>query len=85
MTEHWRPVPGWEGWYEVSDRGRVRSVDRLVVRTDGRRCEALGQNLRLQLDRGWLKSVILQRPGERRHCYVHRLQAQAFGDEAAAA
>jgi NUMOD4 motif len=26
-AEHWRPIAGWEGFYEVSDRGRVRSVD----------------------------------------------------------
>lgn len=25
-TERWLPVPGYEGFYEVSDRGRVRSV-----------------------------------------------------------
>lgn len=28
--EQWRPVAGSEGLYEVSDRGRVRSVDRAV-------------------------------------------------------
>lgn len=24
--EQWRPVIGWEGWYEVSDHGRIRRV-----------------------------------------------------------
>lgn len=33
MTEEWRPVVGWEGLYEVSDMGRVRSVDRVITRT----------------------------------------------------
>jgi hypothetical protein len=28
--EQWLPVVGWEGLYEVSDQGRVRSVDRVV-------------------------------------------------------
>jgi hypothetical protein len=28
--EEWRPVKGFEGLYEVSDEGRVRSLDRLV-------------------------------------------------------
>lgn len=27
--ERWLPIPGYEGYYEVSDYGRVRSVDRL--------------------------------------------------------
>lgn len=30
MNEEWRPVVGFEGYYEVSSLGRVRSVDRLV-------------------------------------------------------
>ena len=25
MTEEWRPVPGYDGYYEVSNQGRVRS------------------------------------------------------------
>jgi hypothetical protein len=31
IGEEWKAVPGWEGCYEVSDRGRVRSLDRWVV------------------------------------------------------
>jgi hypothetical protein len=29
--EEWRPVPGYEGYYEASDQGRVRSLDRTVA------------------------------------------------------
>lgn len=29
-VEVWRPVVGWEGLYEVSSHGRVRSLDRYV-------------------------------------------------------
>ena len=29
MNETWRPVVGYEGSYEVSDHGRVRSLDRI--------------------------------------------------------
>jgi len=29
MIEEWRDVPGYEGQYQVSDMGRVRSVDRV--------------------------------------------------------
>ena len=32
MKESWQPVPGYEGLYEVSDLGRVRSLDRLNAR-----------------------------------------------------
>jgi hypothetical protein len=30
MKEIWKDVPGYEGFYQVSDLGRVRSLDRLV-------------------------------------------------------
>ena len=31
MQEVWKPVPGYEGLYEVSDQGRVRSLDRDIT------------------------------------------------------
>ncbi len=34
-TEEWRPVVGYEGFYEVSSLGRVRSCDRYVVHPAG--------------------------------------------------
>jgi hypothetical protein len=31
MTERWLPVPAFEGYYEVSDLGRVKSVERTIA------------------------------------------------------
>jgi hypothetical protein len=31
MMEEWRAIPGFKGFYEVSDQGRVRSLDRIVM------------------------------------------------------
>ena len=33
-AEVWRPVLGFEGFYEVSSHGRVRSVDRIIYAVD---------------------------------------------------
>jgi hypothetical protein len=33
MDEEWRPVPGFEGQYAVSNLGRCRSLDRTVMKT----------------------------------------------------
>lgn len=33
--ENWLPVVGWEGIYEVSDQGRVRSLDRIIETSRG--------------------------------------------------
>lgn len=36
FNEIWKPVKGFEGLYEVSNKGNVRSVDRYVM--NGNRC-----------------------------------------------
>jgi len=28
MEERWKRIKGWEEFYEISDKGRVRSLDR---------------------------------------------------------
>lgn len=35
MTEIWKDVSEFEGLYEVSNLGRVRSIDRIIVRRNG--------------------------------------------------
>jgi len=30
--EEWRAIPGWEGLYEASSSGRIRSLDRVIMR-----------------------------------------------------
>lgn len=73
MTERWLPVPGYEGYYEVSDRGSVRSVDR--VTTHGRRRKS--QPIRGNYAKGYLL-VQLNKDGEVRMAGVHTLVAAAF-------
>lgn len=35
--EEWRDVPGYEGYYQVSNKGRVKSLDRTITYVDGRK------------------------------------------------
>lgn len=81
MTEKWVQIEGYEGFYEVSDLGNVRSMERVVPR--------LKQGVLQQLRRksiplayrtnykGYLE-VTLQREGTRTHFRIHRLVATAF-------
>jgi hypothetical protein len=86
MTEQWRPVPGWSGYYEVSNRSQIRSVDRVIIRRDGRKYRAKGRLLRPQPhQRSWVQTVTLARRGDRRQACVHRLVQEAFSDEVNAA
>ena len=35
--EEWRSIPGYEGLYEISNMGRIRSLERTIVDTNGRK------------------------------------------------
>lgn len=77
MQETWRDVPGYEGLYQVSNQGNVRSVDRLVIDTNRKRLYK-GKQLNPILDRKGYKFVILSRQGRLKNMKVHRLVAMAF-------
>lgn len=82
MTEIWKAIPGYEGAYEVSDLGRVRSLDRtvVVVRKDGsRRIRPYPGTTRAQTpdDDGYLK-LTLYVDGCGRTFAVHQLVALVF-------
>lgn len=76
-VERWRPVPDWPG-YEVSDLGRVRSLDR-VVRTSAGDKRYRGRVLRAARGTASPRAmVVLSRPGEQRSHYVATLVLAAF-------
>ena len=76
--EKWRPVRGYKRWYEVSDRGRVRSVDRWVHFSDGRvRFYSEHILARYKDWYGYLK-VTLNRNSEDYRVHIHLLVAEAF-------
>ena len=77
-TEQWRPVAGWEGFYEVSNQGRVRSLDRVVQTTAGPR-RYLGKPLRTGVNRHGYPMVHLSAAGRTgKTAKVHRLVLEAF-------
>lgn len=78
VTEQWRPVLGWEGLYEVSDLGRVRSVDRSVVSATGRTWIRKGRLLALTQHRSGYRLVTLRRPGAGSKRWLHQLVTEAF-------
>lgn len=63
--ENWRPVVGYEGLYEVSDLGNVRSLKRNKV-------------LSPILDKDGYYIVNLHKDGKQKTYKIHRLVAEAF-------
>lgn len=79
MEERWRSIPGYEGLYEVSDRGGVRSLDRVSTDSIGRQRRWPGKRLSLlRAVAGNYRSVSLSSAGQVSRCYVHRLVWEAF-------
>ncbi|MGZ4516413.1 MAG: NUMOD4 motif-containing HNH endonuclease [Mycobacteriaceae bacterium] len=73
------PVVGWEGFYEVSDLGRVRSLPRLVrSRWKGYLRPAGGVVLAPRLNSNGYQQVHLSREGTQAPRLVHRLVLEAF-------
>ena len=83
-SEKWLPVAGFEGLYEVSDHGGVRSVDRVVPSRHGQTRVMRGKVLKLSTDENGYVSLILYpkhvQGQPRKYCrsLVHRLVATAF-------
>lgn len=78
MEEIWRPVEGYEGYYEVSNLGRVRGVDRVILDSGGRHQFKKGSELKLRKDRQGYVIVSLSMNRHYITKCVHRLVSEAF-------
>lgn len=74
QLEIWKPVSGYEGLYEVSNTGKIRSIERMTV--VGRR--GSGRELRQYLTPYGYLEVSLSNKGKVSHKKVHRLVTDAF-------
>jgi hypothetical protein len=77
MTEQWKPIPDYEGFYEVSDQGRVRGVDRTESQKNGYTRHRKGTILR-QSNTGRYFEVNLCKGNVHQHRLIHHLVAAAF-------
>lgn len=78
VFEIWLPVRGYEGLYEVSDKGRVRSLDRKVIYSTGREVLHRGRILKDTAGKAGYPQVVLTKDKEKKNYSVHRLVAEAF-------
>lgn len=77
-NERWLPVVGFEGFYEVSDHGSVRSVTRIVKFSRGATRVAPSRVLSAATDSVGYQRVSLRRDGHGQTKKVHRLVLEAF-------
>lgn len=80
MTEIWLPITDYEGSYEVSSLGRIRSLDRIVPCGPGRKGRKLasGQEISPFMSNQGYRRVVLWKDRESKKFMVHFLVAQEF-------
>lgn len=77
MSELWKPVDGYEGLYEVSSLGAVRSCAKTIATRRGDRtlCQRI---LSPAKHNGYFRVQLTDDRGKHKHVFLHRLVAEAF-------
>ena len=76
--EVWKQISGYEGFYEVSNLGRIRSLERIVECSDGRKRKLKTRILRQSCAPSGYYMVTLHKNGKQKSGLVHRLVCEAF-------
>lgn len=76
--EIWKPIKDYEGCYEVSNLGRVRSIKRTIVKNDGRVTTYKERIIKPYKNNQGYLIVGLYVKGKHEKFLVHRLVAEAF-------
>ena len=78
MQEIWKDIKGYEGLYQVSNLGRIKSLDKKTKNKNGefiKKGKILKQS---ENSKGYLRIQLTSNKGQRKRMFVHRLVAQHF-------
>lgn len=78
IDEEWRDVVGYEGYYQISNTGRVRSVDRIETTKRGWTRLRKGSIRKPRINIMGYLNVALSKENIKKNCLLHRIIAQAF-------
>lgn len=76
--ELWKHISNYDGYYEISNFGRVRSCDRYIQNNRGSFSYLLGKIMPLSTDKYGYKVITLHKKGNRKQYKIHRLVMNAF-------
>ena len=77
-VEIWNDIPGFEGLYQVSDCGQVKSCERFVKHWRGGNQILKERILKPGLNTRGYYYVVLSKDGKGKNFFIHRLVALAF-------
>lgn len=78
MEEIWKDIVGYEGFYKVSSKGRVKSVERYRIGKRNSKVPCKAKIMSLQKSNGGYYQVLLCKNKHKKLVTVHRLVAFAF-------
>jgi hypothetical protein len=83
MNEQWKDIKGYEGLYQISDKGNIKSLERIVKDSSGR---IYKRKEKLLSTKPWMKNgrpyyvkvSLIKEDGKKENKAVHRLVAESF-------
>lgn len=80
MTEIWKDIEGYEGYYQVSNLGNFRSLDRVVkYKKSGTRVYP-GKSMKVEPTNEGYTRIVLMKDGIKKRYMCHRIVAHMFVD-----
>ena len=78
MKELWKDITGYEGLYQVSNTGKVRSINRTIIDSNGNKQKWKSHIFIGKVNNSGYLTVCLRKCGKRKGFLIHRLVATAF-------
>jgi len=79
MKELWTDIQDYEGYYQISNHGRVRSLDRVIVQRNGKVRPTIGQMRKIGHQKSGYHTIQLRKAGSSiKTFYIHRLVGLHF-------
>lgn len=78
MEEIWKDIKGYEGLYQCSTYGNIRSLDRYVYESSGKRQFRKGQLIIPRKNKNGYLQFALNKNSKRKMVYIHLIVAETF-------
>ena len=77
--EVWKDIKGYEGLYQVSNLGRVKSLERIIIKKNGKKQTIRERILKPKTEwNGYLRITLANGSGKKKSFFVHRIVCEAF-------
>lgn len=78
MDEIWKNIKNYEGYYQASNLGRIRSIDRIINEKNGKKRMQKGRLLKFSINKKGYFVSAFSKNGNVKSIRVHRIIAETF-------